>query len=161
MRKNAFLAVATLVCATATATASAQTRAAPATAPSAPTHAGIVKNVRGEVQLLDTNGTMRAARPSDEVSPVDRVRTGPDSGASVVLRDGTTLIVGPSSQLDLKEFRYESTTQNGNLVVSLLRGSLRMITGQIGKGHPDDLRVETQTATIGIRGTDFIVEVEQ
>ncbi|WP_213957387.1 FecR domain-containing protein [Variovorax sp. dw_954] len=153
------LALFALVCATAT--ASAQTPATPAApTPATPTHAGFVKNLRGDVKLLDANGVMRAARTGDEVSPVERVVTGPDSGASVVLRDGTVLVIGPSSRLDLKGFSYESTTQDGNVLVALLRGSLRMITGLIGKSHPDAVRIETQTATIGIRGTDFIVEVE-
>ncbi len=50
------------------------------------------------------------------------------------------------------------TTQDGGMLVSLLRGTLRMVTGLIGKTHPDAVRVETQTAVIGIRGTDFIVQ---
>ncbi|MEJ8855957.1 FecR domain-containing protein [Variovorax robiniae] len=157
MKFRTSLALAALVCAAAT--ASAQTPAAPSPA-AAPAHAGFVKNLRGDVKLLDANGVMRAARTGEEVSPVERVVTGPDSGASVVLRDGTTLVIGPSSRLDLKGFSYESTTQDGNVLVALLRGSLRMITGLIGKTHPDAVRIETQTATIGIRGTDFIVEVE-
>ena len=70
------------------------------------------------------------------------------------------MVVGPSSRLDLKQFHFDSTTQDGGLLVSLLRGSLRMITGLIGKTQPDAVRVETQTATIGIRGTDFIVQAD-
>ncbi|MEJ8847198.1 FecR family protein [Variovorax rhizosphaerae] len=154
MKTRTCLAVVALACAAAT--ASAQTPVQPA----APAHAGFVKNLRGDVKLLDANGVMRPARTGEEVSPVERLVTGPDSGASVVLRDGTTLVIGPSSRLDLKGFSYESTTQDGNVLVALLRGSLRMITGLIGKTHPDAVRIETQTATIGIRGTDFIVEVE-
>jgi hypothetical protein len=86
--------------------------------------------------------------------------TGPDSSAAVVLRDDTTLVVGPSSRMDLKEFHFDATTRDGGLLVSLLRGSMRMITGLIGKTNPDAVRVETQTATIGIRGTDFIVQTD-
>jgi len=88
------------------------------------------------------------------------VLTGTDSAASVVLRDGTMMVVGPSSRLDIKEFHFDATTQDGGLLVSLLRGSMRMITGLIGKKQPDAVRIETQTATIGIRGTDFIVQAD-
>ena len=35
-----------------------------------------------------------------------------------------------------------------------------MVTGAIGKTHPEAIRVETPTAVIGIRGTDFIVETD-
>ncbi|MBJ2157240.1 FecR domain-containing protein [Variovorax sp. IB41] len=122
--------------------------------------AGFVKSVRGNVQLLSAAGTTRTAAAGDALGSVDRIVTGPDSSASVVLRDDTTLVVGPSSRMDLKEFHFDSTTRDGGLLVSLLRGSMRMITGLIGKTNPDAVRVETQTATIGIRGTDFIVQTD-
>jgi len=143
--------------------AHAQTPSSPAAAaaPSAEQpQAGFVKSVRGDVQLLSAAGTARPASAGDALATVDRIVTGPDSSASVVLRDDTTLVVGPSSRLDLKEFHFNATTQEGGMLVSLLRGSMRMITGLIGKKNPDAVRVETQTATIGIRGTDFIVQAD-
>jgi hypothetical protein len=133
---------------------------APIAAPVAEPQAGFVKSVRGNVQLLSSAGTPRAAAAGDALTAVDRIVTGPDSSAAVVLRDDTTLVVGPSSRLDLKEFHFNATTHEGGVLVSLLRGSMRMITGLIGKTNPDAIRVETQTATIGIRGTDFIVQAD-
>ncbi|MDQ0026945.1 hypothetical protein J2X90_004772 [Variovorax paradoxus] len=133
---------------------------APVAKPVAEPQAGFVKSVRGNVQLLSAAGTSRTASAGDALAAVDRIVTGPDSSASVVLRDDTTLMVGPSSRLDLKEFHFNSTTHEGGVLISLLRGSMRMITGLIGKTNPDAIRVETQTATIGIRGTDFIVQAD-
>ena len=133
----------------------------PATATAAPERqAGFVKSVRGDVKLLSAAAAARNAVPGDALASVDRIVTGPDSSAAVVLRDDTTLVVGPSSRLDLKQFHFDATTHEGGLLVSLLRGSMRMITGLIGKTNPDAVRVETQTATIGIRGTDFIVQTD-
>lgn len=132
---------------------------APAPVSAAP-QAGFLKSVRGDVQLLSADGSARPAAAGDPVAAVDRIVTGADAAASVVLRDGTALMVGPSSRLDVKEFHFDATTQDGGMLVSLLRGSLRMITGLIGKTNPDAVRIETQTATIGIRGTDFIVQAD-
>ena len=162
------LALLSLACASFVAGAAAQTAPGPSSAGAASpantteqhAHAGIVKSVRGDVRLLGDDGSTRIANPGDALSPIDRLVTGADSGASVVLRDGATLVVGPSSRLDLKDFHFDSTTQEGGMLVSLLRGSLRMVTGLIGKTHPDAVRVETPTAVIGIRGTDFIVETD-
>ncbi|GER17597.1 FecR family protein [Variovorax boronicumulans] len=140
--------------------AQAQAPAAAPAAAAAPQQAGFVKMVRGNVQLLDGAGATRTAVPGDALGAVDRIVTGPDSSAAVVLRDNTTLMVGPSSRMDLKEFHFDGTTRDGGMLVSLLRGSMRMITGLIGKTNPDAVRVETQTATIGIRGTDFIVQTD-
>jgi ferric-dicitrate binding protein FerR (iron transport regulator) len=178
MMKNLVIALGGLAIVASAALAQAQTPSAapvaapPAAAASAPTpataapaakadpQAGFVKFVRGNVQLLNGTGATRAASPGDALGAVDRIVTGPDSSASVVLRDDTTLVVGPSSRLDLKEFHFDGTTHEGGMLVSLLRGSMRMITGLIGKTNPDAVRVETQTATIGIRGTDFIVQAD-
>lgn len=132
---------------------------APAVPPT-PAHAGFLKSIQGDVHLQGLGGELRTARAGDAVASVDRIITGADSGASAVLRDGTTLVLGPSSRLELKDFSFDATTQDGSLLVSLVRGSLRMITGLIGKIRPDSVRIETQTATISIRGTDFTLDVD-
>ena len=46
------------------------------------------------------------------------------------------------------------------MLVSLLRGSMRMATGLIAKLQPEQVKVTTPTTVIGVRGTDFIVEVK-
>jgi len=122
--------------------------------------AGFVKSVEGTVRIIGSANRSRTAEPGDALAPSDRLETGEKGGASVVLRDGTLMMVGPSSQLDLKQFSFDSTTHEGNIFVELLRGSLRMVTGLIGKKNPEAVRVDTQTATIGIRGTDFIVTAD-
>ena len=121
--------------------------------------AGTMKLVQGDVRVADANGE-RKLLPGDPLSSADKVLTGADGAASMVLRDGTTMMVGPRSRVDLEKFTYNSTTQEGNLVVSVLRGSMRMITGLISKTNPHAIAVTTRTATIGVRGTDFIVEVD-
>jgi hypothetical protein len=124
--------------------------------------AGFLKTLKGNVQLQEAAGTAgRPAQAGDALLPGGRITTGPDSAASVVLRDGTTLVVGPSSHMELKAFSFDATTHDGNLLASLLKGSLRMITGLLGKSHPEAVRIETQFAFVGVRGTDFIVQADQ
>ncbi|MFC5609086.1 FecR family protein [Variovorax soli] len=146
-----------LACGAAFAQAAPATRdaAAPLSA-SAAAHAGFVKSVQGTVRLVGPSGEQRALKVGDAVRSSNRIESDAGGGASVVLRDGTVLVLGPSSQLDLKQFDFDATTQEGGMFVSLVRGSLRMISGLLGK-KPESVCVDTQTATIGIRGTDFIV----
>jgi hypothetical protein len=121
--------------------------------------AGAVKVVQGEVRVSSAAGE-RVLRPGDRIAVADRLTTGEGGSASVVLRDGTTLVVGPKSQLQLKDFAFNSTTHEGSVKVSLLQGTLRMITGLIAKLNPASVSVETDTITMGVRGTDFIVEIQ-
>jgi hypothetical protein len=123
-------------------------------------HAGYLKSIHGTVRIVRPSGDARIARTGDSLAASDRVETDADSGASVVMRDGTMMVVGPMSQLDLLQFSFDTTTHDGNVFVKLLRGSMRMVTGLIGKKNPEAIRVDTQTATIGIRGTDFIVTAD-
>ena len=123
--------------------------------------AGFLKTLRGSLQLQEVAGSAaRPAQAGDALLPGGRIMTGPDSAASVVLRDGTTLVVGPSSHMELKAFSFDATTHDGSLLASLLKGSLRMITGLLGKSHPEAVRIETQFAFVGVRGTDFIVQAD-
>jgi len=124
-------------------------------------HAGRLKTVRGEVQLQDAQGAGTPARVGDVVNARQRIVTGAQSGASVVLRDGTTFVIGPQSSFDLQTFHYDSRTHDGSVIGRLARGTLRMVTGLIGKATPEAVRIDTPTATIGIRGTDFIVSADE
>ena len=78
----------------------------------------------------------------------------------MVLRDGTVMVLGANSRMELKNFAFDATTYEGNVAVALMRGTMRMITGLVGKTRHDAVQVNTPTALIGIRGTDFIVEVD-
>lgn len=120
---------------------------------------GTVKEVVGTVSLVQGTAT-RAAKPGEAISATDKVVTGRDGNVSMVLRDGTVMSIGPNSQINLSQFRYDSTTQQGNILVNVLQGSMRMITGLIAKVSPQDVKVTTPTSVVGVRGTDFIVEVK-
>ncbi|WP_423455244.1 FecR family protein [Ottowia sp. VDI28] len=121
---------------------------------------GTFKAVQGEVTLIRAD-VRRAAVVGGGFSRADRLVTGADSAASLKLEDGTILSVGPDSTLELEDFAFDATTQEGNMAVKLLRGTLRVVTGLIAKLTPEKVSVRTPTAVIGVRGTDFIVDAKE
>ncbi len=121
--------------------------------------AGIVKVVNGDVRIRDAQGE-RALKSGDAVLENTRLMSAKDSSASMILRDGTTLVLGNNSQFEVQKFAFDATTQKGNMFVNLLQGSMRMLTGLIAKANPEAIQVKTKTLSVGIRGTDFIVETE-
>ena len=137
----------------------AQSPAAPAEAASQTMRAGIAKVVGGEVRVLGAQG-MRPLEPGDAVFSGDRLISGKYGLASVVLRDGTTLVLGNNSQLQIQKFTFNATTADGSMLVELFQGSVRLLTGLISKINPDAVQVKSGTLLVGVRGTDFIVEVE-
>lgn len=121
--------------------------------------AGTIKQVQGEV-LLGKGSHRAAPQPGDGLRAGERIVTGKDSAASLVLKDGTVLTLGPDTTADLSQFQFDSTTQEGNLLLDLLQGSVRVVTGLLSKVNPERFKVKTPTAVVGVRGTDFIVEAE-
>lgn len=119
--------------------------------------AGVFKNLEGEVSIL-RQGQSQPALSGAELMEGDRIVTGPKGAAAMTLADGTVLTVGPNTSLDLTHHVYDATTQQGSLLLNLLQGAMRMITGAMGKTNPELIKLTTPTSVIGVRGTDFIVE---
>ena len=90
----------------------------------------------------------------------DRLTTAEGAMAIVKLQDGTRLTLRPNSELIMQTYRYDGSVKEDNsMVMQLLRGGFRAITGLISKGSPNAARIQTSTATVGIRGTDFDVRL--
>lgn len=85
----------------------------------------------------------------------DRLTTSDGGSAIIRLGDGTRMTVRPNSELVLQQFQYRENATDNTMLMQLLRGGFRAVTGLIAKGSPNAARVQTATATIGIRGTDF------
>jgi len=87
--------------------------------------------------------------------------TGKGSSLGLVLRDNSTLSLGPSSRLVVERFLFAPEKGALASVLRVAKGSAACVTGEIAKLSPDAVKVQTPTATIGIRGTHFLVNVEE
>jgi hypothetical protein len=86
----------------------------------------------------------------------DRLTTADGAMAIVKLQDGTRMTLRPNSELIMQSYRFGGAQKEDNsMIMQLLRGGMRAITGLISKGSPDAAKIRTSTATVGIRGTDF------
>ena len=126
---------------------------APLTHAAAP--AGKVIFARGEVQVLDASGEPRTPRRGAELYEKDTIVTGQDGRLQARLADDSMLSVRPDTRVVIQSFRYsEEKPEDGESVMSLVKGGLRAITGAIGKYNKENVKVKTEVGTIGIRGTD-------
>jgi hypothetical protein len=119
---------------------------------------GIIKTIKGSVHIERASQPVGVAVGS-EVFASDRVLTGPASSVGITLRDNTLLTEGANSVLDLNKFAFNTTTYDGALDVSIKRGSLAVVDGKLAKANPEAVRYSTPTTTLGVRGTEFIIEV--
>jgi len=85
----------------------------------------------------------------------DRLTTSEGASAIIRLHDGTRMTVRPNSELVLQQYQFRENAPDNGFLMQLVRGGLRAVTGLISKSSPSAARIQTSTATIGIRGTDF------
>lgn len=101
-------------------------------------------------------------RPTRDLFERDRlvedeaVETPRDGALHLKFGDGTAFRLGSQSKAVLDRFVFDPQRGRGQLALELGRGSFRFISGRMDKG---DYALKTPSATMGIRGTDFVVEV--
>ena len=118
-------------------------------------NAGEVEFARG-VGFVQTPGQQtRTLGKGVALKQGDRLTTSEGASAIIKLDDGTKMTLRPNSDMVLEEYRFRAEAQDNSMVFQLLRGGFRAITGLVAKSSPNAARINTLTATIGIRGTDF------
>jgi hypothetical protein len=119
--------------------------------------AGVVKTKRGEAHV-ERAGERLPLDPGVGVFQGDRVLTGSTGYLGITLRDDTLLTLGPNAFLVVDSYAFDTRTHDGNFLVTLTRGALSIVTGLIARRSPDSFVVKTRLSTMGVRGTEFIVE---
>jgi len=119
---------------------------------------GVIKTVRGQVRIERSGGNLEA-KVGAPVYERDRVIVQDAGSVGISMSDETLLSIGRNSTLVIDKYSYDPVTREGEVATSILKGTLRYVTGLIGRVRPQAIKVTTANATIGIRGTEFIVEV--
>ncbi|MFZ2267038.1 MAG: FecR domain-containing protein [Azonexus sp.] len=129
------------------------------TAAAAAELAGMVKNSSGQVSI-ERAGQRLAAAVGTPIHVTDKLRTGADGAVGVTLRDNTLLSAGPNSLISIDKFVFDTTSQAGNISVGIRKGTLSVASGKIAKQTPESVDFRTPTSVLGVRGTEFVIEVE-
>jgi len=119
---------------------------------------GVVHNTAGSATIT-RGGNVLPATTGTRLRTGDTLGTGPDGSLGVILRDNSSLSLGPSSSLVLQDFLFSPSEGKFSLFVRISKGTMAYLSGLIGKLAPEKARFETPTASIGIRGTHFAVKV--
>jgi len=120
---------------------------------------GYVKNVTGDASVSTAGKTVKA----ETGTPVllgSVLRTGKNGSMGVTFKDETVMSFGPDTKLSVDEYLYAPAQDKLKLGSRLSKGSLNYVSGVIAKLKPDAVSVDTPSGTIGIRGTQFVVKVE-
>ncbi len=121
---------------------------------------GIVKSVIRNVFFI-RNGETIPAVVNMKMMIKDVVRTGPDGAIGFILKDDTVISMGPGSEIVIDDFSFDPVEKNLSFIARMLHGTASYFSGQIVKLSPESVRFETPVATVGMRGTHFLVKAEE
>jgi hypothetical protein len=92
---------------------------------------------------------------------LDEVRT-TRGKAGITFADNTQVQVNENSRLVIDDFVYDpKKPQAGKLALNMASGTVRYASGAIAKNDPSKVSINTPTATIAVRGTDFTATVDE
>ena len=121
--------------------------------------AGTVKTLFGQVIALRASQAL-PLKVGDTLMTMDKITVPANASIGFTLRDDTLISLGPNSTFVLNNHQFNPVTHEGNVDTSLLKGTMRYVTGLVGRLNPGAIKIDTPNSTIGIRGTELIVEVE-
>ncbi len=114
---------------------------------------GDVEFVEGSTEILDATGKVRKPRTGEKVYEGETMRTGEDGEMHVRTGDHGLVALRSNTRIKVEIYRADGDDEDRS-VLSLLTGTLRSISGWIGKYQSKSYAIKTNNATVGIRGTD-------
>jgi len=121
---------------------------------------GQIKVSKGSVQV-ERAGQKRPATVGMGIQTSDVVLTGADGSAGITFTDNSLISVGPNSVFAIDKYSFDTTTHAGEFEGSLKKGKLAAVSGKMVKQSPESMKIRTPSAVMGVRGTEFVVQVDE
>ncbi len=119
---------------------------------------GSVTEVSGTAIIKRGKDTIQVAKGT-EIKTNDKVET-KNGKVKIVFKDDTNVTVTESSSLVIDDFVYDPKSGAGKLGLKAAAGTVRYVSGSIAK-DPKNVKINTPTAAIAVRGTDFVMAVAE
>lgn len=118
---------------------------------------GHVTKLSGNATAI-RNGVAIILNQGDNVNKGDVVQSGSDSTLGITFIDGTVFGLASNARMVLNEMVYDPNSSDNRSLISLVQGTISFVAGATAK--KGDMKVDTPVATMGIRGTAVLVEID-
>jgi hypothetical protein len=122
--------------------------------------AGQIKVAKGSA-FVQRDGQKIPASVGMKVRTADVLITGADGAVGVTFLDNSLVSTGPNSVFAIDQYRFDGTTHEGAFDGALKKGTLAAVSGKMVKQAPESMRIRTPASIMGVRGTEFLVRVDE
>ncbi len=121
--------------------------------------AGTVVRLSGPLLAKKGDGTVKVLAIKSEVEQGDTLVSEKNTYAMIKFIDNSEMVLKPATVFKIESFSFnEGKPEDDSATFSLVKGGLRAVTGALGKRSKEKFALKAPTATIGIRGTTFLVD---
>ncbi len=121
---------------------------------------GYVAQLEGEAAASDLDGRVKQLQINSQIFEGDRLETEVGARLYILMDDGAEVHLKEDSALKISEYVITAGYgKESSSILDLIRGGLRKITGSIGASSLAKYQVQTGFATIGIRGTEYVIKL--
>jgi hypothetical protein len=121
---------------------------------------GSVTDLSGTAVIKRGKETITVAKGTT-VETNDKVET-KNGVVNIKFKDDTTVKVTENSSLVIDDFVYDpKNAAGGKLSLKAASGTVRYVSGNIAHNNPNSVKINTPTAAIAVRGTDFVMAVDE
>ena len=113
-----------------------------------------------QVKIADVNaqlpgGKITPLHIGDAVFADQKITTGPNGRAKLIMLDRSALLVGPNSDITIESFEFDQSQSVGSMTIEAAKGLFRFVGGLVSKRRP--VQIRTRVGTIGIRGAVVVI----
>jgi hypothetical protein len=122
-------------------------------------HVALFKNATGDLKLMRGQSVI-VPEVGTHIFKSDVIVSGANASCGIAFKDGTLLTVGASSEVEISQYVFEPEEAKYDFALYLKKGSAIYSSGKLGKISPESVKVNTPKATVGVRGTRFIIKAD-
>jgi len=122
---------------------------------------GSISEIKGNGEILRENQSDKLlAELALDIFSNDDIRTG-NGRIAIQFIDDSVIRLTEHSKVIIDKFVFDPNPEKSELVLSFIKGTGRFVTGKLKRIKKENIKIRTNSATIGIRGTDFTVSVDE
>ncbi len=126
---------------------------------SASNSVGKIISLEGRAFIKKGDSNFKKLKMTDSIESGDTLKTSHKSRIKIAFIDNSIIYVAPKSQFKIENYKYNKKKKERNSVLNLFGGRVKLLVAKLSSKNRN-FKVKTETATVGVRGTEFIVSTE-
>ncbi|TLP37621.1 FecR family protein [Arcobacter arenosus] len=122
-------------------------------------NSGFIKKLTGEA-IIKRDNKIIIVKTGVKIYPKDIIITKNNSSVGIIFKDNTLISLGKNTEFIIEEYTFNPEEKQEAFISRITKGTLSCLTGLMPKLNPDAMKIKAKTASIGIRGTHFLISVD-